>query len=240
MQANITRVVAMLGMAIACHAAVHAEDFEGCVPATEGVAISLAASSADKPIKAVVMGRGERGVVFSNTAYDAPCAWLPLARELVAKGYRVALWRYGGPAPKQLIADLGSVVAELRRRGATKVALVGGSRGGCLSMMTAAEVQPPVAGVVMLSCAAVFNRRDPTPTAPWAAKLQVPVLHLTGERDGTPTLAEARREFDAFASPDKQLVVVPTGGHGDQLLNDPQDGAVVKPQVIAFLDRVTR
>jgi hypothetical protein len=63
-------------------------------------------------------------------------------------------------------------------------------------------------------------------------------LHVTGEGDTTPTLAEARQEFALFPTKDKQLVVLPTAGHGDQLLNDPEDRAQALPALLSFLERV--
>jgi pimeloyl-ACP methyl ester carboxylesterase len=231
--------MAALGFA-ACHAFAQDQAFEGCVPPAEGTPFTVTAAKANTQVKGVVMGRGARAVVFSNTAYNAPCDWLPVARELVARGFQVALWRYTSPGLEQ-IAELGEVVAEVQRRGATKVALVGGSRGGCLSMMASSELQAPVAGVVVLSCAAVFNRRSPTATAPWAARLRAPVLHITGENDAIPTLDEAREEFKAFPVADKKLIIVPkTYAHGDQLLTAPDATAVARPAVLEFVERVTR
>jgi dienelactone hydrolase len=152
----------------------------------------------------------------------------------------VALWSYGSDGLEQ-IGHLSAVVDRVRSNGARKLVLVGGSRGGCLSMMAAAEINPPPAGVVLLSCAAVFNRRNPTPTAAWVAKTRVPVLHVTGENDSIPTLDEARAELAAYPVQDKKLVIVPKSyAHGDQLLSAPEAAAVTKQEVMDFLERVTR
>lgn len=176
--------------------------------------------------------------MFSNTAYNAPCAWLPIARELVAAGHLVVLWSYTRGDLRQ-IADLQAVVAHVRAQDAQRVALVGGSRGGCLSMMVASEAGTvDIAGVAILNCAAVFNRRDPTPTAPWATRLRVPVLHLFGENDTIPSLQEARAEFATFPAADKRLVIVPaTAAHGDQLLTGAA-AAAAKPALLEFIARV--
>ncbi|MES2940560.1 MAG: hypothetical protein V4864_22980 [Pseudomonadota bacterium] len=220
--------------------AAHAQPLDSCVPASEGTAFTVSAPGATEPVSGVVLGRGERAVVFSNTAYNAPCDWLPVARELAAAGHQVALWSYRHGDLQGQLADLNAVVAHVRAAGARRVALVGGSRGGCLSMIAASEAGPPaIAGVAILSCAAVFNRRDPTATAPWAAKLRVPVLHVTGENDTTPPLAEAKAEFALFPAADKRLVVVPaTAAHGDQLLAVPAAAAIARPALLEFLARV--
>jgi pimeloyl-ACP methyl ester carboxylesterase len=230
---------ASIALAAAAFAATaHAQSFEGCVPASEGTPFTVKAGATD--VKGVAMGRGNRAVVFSNTAYNAPCDWLAVARELVAKGYQVALWSYSSGGLEQ-IGELAAVVDEIRRRGAAKVVLVGGSRGGCLSMMASSELKPPVQGVAILSCAAVFNRRSPTPTAPYVAKVKAPLLHITGELDSVPTLDEAREEFKAYPVADKKLLVVPqTGAHGDQLLTTPNAAPTAKPELLDFIDRVSR
>lgn len=224
--------------------AVHAQDsraqpFAGCVPVEEGKAFTLQIRNAE--VKGVVLGQGTRGVVFSNTAVGNACGWLETARELARRGYQVALWSYGSAPGLHQTAELAAVIKELARRGATRVALVGGSRGGCLSMMASSEIGPPVSGVAILSCAAVFNRRDPVPTAPWAAKLRVPLLHITAENDPVPTLGEARSELASFPVADKKLMIVPkSGAHGDALLADLEDSAGVRRTLLEFIDRVTR
>lgn len=216
------------------------ETYEGCVPAAEAQPFSLSRPDAAKPVRGVVLGRGSRAVVFSNTAYDAPCAWLPAARELAAQGFQVVLWRYANEGLAQ-IADLSAIVAELRQRGAQRLVLVGGSRGGCLSMMAASEITPPVSGVAMLSCAAVFNRRQPTPTAAWADRLSVPVLMVTAEHDAIPMLDEARSELARFPVRDKRLLIVPgSAAHGDQLLTAAGAAELAKPAVIEFIHRTTQ
>lgn len=221
-----------------CGTLASAQSLHECAAAPEGTPFSVQSAKSPAAVSGVVLGQGSRAVVFSNTAYNAPCEWLPTARELVARGYQVVLWKYEGGGLEQ-IADLQAVMAEARRRGAQRVALVGGSRGGCLSMMTASEMAEPPAGVAILSCAAVFNRRSPTATAPYAARLKTPLLHLTGEHDGIPTLDEAREEFKLYPSADKQLVVVPgVAAHGDQLLTDPRAAPIAKPALLEFLVRV--
>lgn len=237
--AHFAKLAAALAL-IANSTFASAQSLEQCVPAAEGLHFTVTAPGKSRPVAAVAMGRGTSAVVLSNTAYNAPCEWLPVARELVQKGYQAVLWRYEDGDLTQ-IADLKAIVTHLQGRGAVKIALVGGSRGGCLSMMTASELGPgsPIAGVAILSCAAVFNRRSPTATGAWAAKLGVPLLHMTGENDPIPTLREAREEFAAFPGDDKHLIVVPgTSAHGDQLLTDPSAAQVARPALLQFLGRV--
>lgn len=232
---------ALFVAALACGApGVHAQAQPfACLGAQEGDRFTAKPKAGDA-VQAVAIGRSRRAVVFSNTAYNEPCDWLPFARELAAGGYQVVLWKYASSGLEQ-IGELSAVIAETRRRGAEKVVLAGGSRGGCLSMMTSSEPGVEADGIAILSCAAVFNRRNPTETAPWAAKVKVPLLHITGEGDSIPTLDEARKEFAAYPIADKKLVIVPrTGAHGDQLLSAPDSAASTKAELADFFQRVTR
>lgn len=115
MQLMIKRFSAALGF-IGCSLAAQAQTLESCVPASEGRPFAVTAAKTNTQVKGVVMGRGSRAVVFSNTAYNTPCEWLPMARELVAKGYQVALWGYTSPGLEQIV-EFGEVVAEMQRRG---------------------------------------------------------------------------------------------------------------------------
>src|SRR4029453_17150961 len=62
-----------------------------------------------------------------------------------------------GDARGRVVDDLAAAVAELRRRGVTRVALVGASMGGAAVLIAGTKVQPPVAAVVSLS-----GEADPT------------------------------------------------------------------------------
>ncbi|WP_412542366.1 hypothetical protein R8Z50_07640 [Longispora sp. K20-0274] len=203
--------------------------FSGCVKSDEGAELGVPG------LTGAILGRGERAVVFSNTADGTGCDWVAYAHELVAKGYQVAVWAYGtsGGQPERS-AELKSVVDRVRANGATKVALVGGSRGGCLSVIGGADLRPAVAGVGVLSCAKAYDK--PTDLGPWTAKLSAPTLYILGEQDPNLRADDARADLAAIPATDKKLVVLPgNGAHGDALLGFP----VAKQELTAFLDRVT-
>jgi pimeloyl-ACP methyl ester carboxylesterase len=203
--------------------------YPGCLPEPEGTAFAAGA------VQGAVFGTGTRAVVFSNMAGRDGCDWVPVGRELAAQGFLVAVWSYGRAIGVDQVKELASVVQEVRRRGAAKVVLVGGSRGGCLSMLGATQIQPPVTGLAILSCAGVFNRDDPVKTAPYAVNVRVPVLHLTAEQDYVPTLDEARADLALFPTTDKKLLTLPGAAHGAALLKEP----AAKQELLAFLTRVT-
>lgn len=198
---------------------------------------------ADQPVTVdgMLLGRGTRAVVLSYEWNSTPCAWADLAAELVGRGYLVALWEYGSLTGLDRIRELQAVVDQVRRSGAKRVALVGGSVGGCVSMIGGSRVRPAVAGVAVLSCASWYDVAHRLPTTPLAAKLRVPALYLAGAADSKVPIAEVRKDFAAVAGKDKQLVVVNgSDGHGIGLLLEPGAAKQTKPALLAFLDRVTR
>jgi pimeloyl-ACP methyl ester carboxylesterase len=215
-----------------------ADDRLPCLAPEEGSPFEVEGTGAGR-VRGVALGQGPRAIVFSNTAAGSPCDWIGISRELVARGFMVALWSYAGPPGLGQAAELRAVVGETTRRGAEKVILAGGSRGGCLSLVVATEPELPVAGLVILSCAAVFNRADPVPTAPWAARLRVPLLHLYGEKDAIPTPDEVRGEFALFPAVDKKLRLFPeSAAHGAALLTDATTGAEAREELLRFVARI--
>jgi pimeloyl-ACP methyl ester carboxylesterase len=211
--------------------------------ASPGAKPFSAAVPGDQPVtvRGMLLGSGQRAVVLSYEWNSTPCAWADVAAELVGKGYLVALWEYAGLTGLDRIRELQAVVDQVRRSGAKQVALVGGSVGGCVSMIGASMVRPAVAGVAVFSCASWYDVSHRLPTTPLAAKVRVPTLYLTGATDSRVPVAEVRKDFGAIPAKDKRLIVVNgSDGHGIGLLLDPSAGTQIKPALLAFLDRVTR
>jgi hypothetical protein len=202
----------------------------------EAFSASVAGGSA---VSGVQLGDARRAVVLSYEWGGSPCDWSEVATELVARGYRVALWEYGALTGLDRIKELQAVVDQVRAAGATEVVLVGGSVGGCVSMIGGSMITPAVSGVAVLSCASWYDVEHRLPTTPLAAKLRVPALYLAADRDSLP-IAEVRKDFAAVPAKDKKLVVVAgSTDHGVELLHG-TGAAVAKPALFAFLDRVTR
>ncbi|MEU8227191.1 hypothetical protein [Kribbella sp. NPDC048915] len=208
----------------------------GCpAPDAQPFAAPVAGSTA---VNGVLLGDAARAVVVSYEWGGSACDWAEVATELVARGYRVALWEYGTLTGLNRIKELQAVVDQVRSAGATKVALVGGSVGGCVSMIGGSTITPAVSGVAVLSCASWYDVEHRLPTTPLAAKLRVPALYLAGESDSVP-VAEVRKDFAAVPAKDKKLVVVPgSAAHGIELLEG-TDAATTKQTLFTFLDRVT-
>ena len=126
--------------------------------------------------------------------------------------------------------DVAAAAAELRRRGARKVILVGASMGGTGVVAAAPGIRPAVSGVVDLSGPVGFGGVNALPAA---RKLRRPALFVVGRDDGD-FAAATRALYRAAATKDKELVIAPTSWHGVDLVSLP----AVKRVVLEFIGRV--
>jgi pimeloyl-ACP methyl ester carboxylesterase len=187
-------------------------------------------------LEGAVLGHGKTGVVFAHQVAGDRCQWLPFARELGAKGYRALVFDmrgYGsssGAANTSPHLDVGAAAAELRRRGAKRIVLVGASMGGTGVVAAAPTIRPPVSGLVDLSGPTGFGGVNALPAA---KKLRVPALFAAGRDDGDFATA-TRVLYRAAATKDKTLLIAPTSWHGVDLVSR----ADVKKAVLAFIARV--
>jgi dienelactone hydrolase len=148
-----------------------------------------------------------------------------------------------------VVDDLDAAVAELRRRGVTRVALVGASMGAAAVLIAGTRVRPPVAAVVSLS-----GEPDPTnlvggiPLHAGAVvdQLRVPTMFVVATHDNYASVAETRAMYRAVKAGDKRLEVLSgdfDGLHGWALLKNPATGEEFGPvaaKVAAFLTAHTR
>lgn len=201
-----------------------AQPVAGCLDpqeqAASGVSLPLGPGG---HVDAVIEGSGTTGIVFSNMNVGDLCQWLPTAVLYSRQGYRVAVYNY---SPQAADGDLLAVVAELRRRGATRIALVGASMGGTTSLVAAKRAG--AAAVFELSAPAEYGGMDALAAV---RALAVPTWFGVGEND-TEFLGSARSLYGASGAATKHLEVVPTGAHGTELL-----GAAVDRMMSDFLHR---
>jgi pimeloyl-ACP methyl ester carboxylesterase len=80
----------------------------------------------------------------SATSWAAICASGSRWRGRCRLGYRALVFDFRGY--NRLDDDVVAAVAELRRRGVTKVVLVGSSMGGTAVLLAATRIRPAVAG----------------------------------------------------------------------------------------------
>jgi pimeloyl-ACP methyl ester carboxylesterase len=209
--------------AAATSSAETAEPIAGCIepqdPDLTGVHLQ------PKPgvrLDAVVLGTGSTGIVFSNMSSGDLCSWLPTGLVYARQRYRVALYDYSGGQDAD--ADLRDVAAELRRRGATRIALVGASMGGTTSMVAAEAVH--AVAVFVLSAPDVFDGLDALGAA---AHVTAPSWFGVGE-DDTQFVQSAKDLYAHSAARRKTLKILPSGAHGTELL-----GASVDTMLTNFL-----
>jgi dienelactone hydrolase len=185
------------------------------------------------------VGDGDVGVVLAHESPSDLCPWLPFAKTLADKGYRAFAFdfRGSGASPAQFAAkatrndlDVVGAAAELRRLGAKRVFLVGGSFGGAAVVAATPEVDPQPGGVISLS-----GEPDLLGAMQAAPRVKAPLLDLIARNDGYSSVADNRRLVGAVASTDKQLEVYPGDWHGWDLLYHAPYRARVKALVFDFL-----
>jgi pimeloyl-ACP methyl ester carboxylesterase len=201
---------------------------DGCFTAARGV-IKTVPDAGGGTLTLATVGSGPRVVVLSNESDENLCSWLPLSARLVASGYRVVLWDYGGNLPAN---ELVGLVKRLHSAGTARVVLMGASEGAKASLVAGARIRPQVRGVVSLSAESVLQ--PATMVVNSVRRLHSPLLLVTANQDPYGS-AEAAREFLAAApSPAKRLVTVPGAEHGTALLAG-ASAARTLPAILAFL-----
>jgi len=183
----------------------------------------------------VEVGIGTTGVVLAHQYFSTHCEFMEFARELAAAGLRALAidFRYNGASTggnsARLDLDVVAAAARLRADGAMHVKLVGASMGGTAVLVAAAEIRPPVDGVVSLSGPTYFRGLNAV-RAVKRSRVPVRFLVARGERRFAPDATYLMR---AAAAKDKAILRVSNGGHGSSMLTVP----AAKAFVLAFLAR---
>jgi alpha-beta hydrolase superfamily lysophospholipase len=202
------------------------------------------------PLDGVLAGRGTAGVVLAHEYASDLCGAWPFASYLAKRGFRVFavdLRCFGrsacprGAAAGRVADDLVAAVAELRHRGATRVALVGASMGGSAALIAATRVRPAVAAVVSLSGEAnpTSLLHLPLNARAAAGRLTVPAMFVVANLDQYTSVAETRAMYQAAKTTSKRLLVLPSqfnGFHGWQVLTNVGGGfSATAAQVADFI-----
>jgi pimeloyl-ACP methyl ester carboxylesterase len=213
-----------------------------CLRPAEAAGVFQFPTSDGSTLAGVVVGRGRTGLVLGHQLGSDLCEWLPQARSFARRGYRVLVFDFAGfgesrPGPDSRVDnDVVAATAELRRRGAERVVLVGSSMGGTAVLSAATRIRPPVAGVVSLSGASSFGGVDAQGAM---ARLRVPVV-LVFVADDQHFTEQARVLYRAARVADKRLLVVPGGGHGTSLVEFGPDAPRILAAVRRFIADHTR
>jgi pimeloyl-ACP methyl ester carboxylesterase len=178
-------------------------------------------------LSGAVVGSGSVGAVLIHEYPLDHCGWWPYARYLARHGVRALLFdlRCFGTSecPEgrgHATADVAAAMAELRRRGARRVALVGASMGGAIAVVAAAQLHP--AAVVDLS-----GERDTTGLTPGidadagaaAPGVTAPALFAVARGDRYVPVPDMRAVARRVRSPTKRVIILPAvAGHGWEML----------------------
>lgn len=156
-----------------------------------------------------IYGDGATAIVASHESGGSKGNFQSSGPRMAAAGFTVLAYDNRGDGASsagdsdQRIQDLIAAVDLVRTRGATKVFLLGSSRGGTLSLTGATQI--PVDGVITISAP------PPEQGPALVAAVTAPSLYVNSENDGYADSTQAM--YDAANEP-RQLQLYPGGGHG--------------------------
>ncbi len=204
--------------------------------------------SGDAQLYAVGAGSGRLGVVLVHgSGSRGVCNWAGEIGWLAKAGLNVVGYDQSCVGASTCandvrpVEDLLAVVADLRRRGATKVAVVGASAGGAMPLVAASRSNSGISAVVALSPA---NLATPVSTADApdvtalsvARNIRQPVLYVLAQDDSAASVAEMKSLTTATKG--SRLVLLPPGsGHAQAVLYDPtgQKPSTFRQTFLTFL-----
>jgi predicted alpha/beta hydrolase len=198
-------------------------------------------------LHAAVVDGGRRGVILLHQTDNGLCGWLPYAGVLASRGFQVGLLDFrctfnsscpDGENAHNVTADVKAMAAELRRRGAMSLAVVGASYGGAVAIGTCAAVRADAC--VALSPALYDSKLGGGTTATKVIRsLRVPLLFAVAPDDDS-SPREQNQALLRQARPGIVTVVeLPSGaGHGWETVADPDapgQWSAFSDQLIEFI-----
>ena len=199
-------------------------------------------ASDGQQIKGVVLGSGTAGVVLGHQGNRNLCSWLEFAHALADRGYMalaVDFRGYGGStlkqgSTKQTAADLdiAAAVAELRKRGAQRVVIIGASLGATGGVVAAANIEPAVQGIVQISGPTECCGTDAGAALP---KLKVPILYVVSTDDAE-VYDSMHKMYSDTKVKEKRIVMYEGIDHGTDIL-DGTHGDALQTELLGFLTK---
>jgi pimeloyl-ACP methyl ester carboxylesterase len=198
-----------------------ADDF-GCLSPEQAKTSSVTFPAAQgQVVEAFASGTGGTALVFAHQADGDVCQWVPRAMDLAKDGYRVVAVNSAGSE----VAELTAAAAYARSEGATRVLLIGASKGGTAALSAAGVITPKVDAVVSLSAPATYGGMDASSVVP---TLTMPVFYMAADLDST--FADSTRQLSKATKEAKEndLWIVDGSNHGVNMLRDETNYARLK------------
>ena len=174
-------------------------------------------------------GGGDGVVLAHGSAFDKE-SWRPLAEQLAAKGYRVLAIDFrgwgkstAGSAKDALFEDVLAAVRTLRRGGAARVSVIGGSMGGGAAAEAAARAPGEIDRLVLLS------------PAPVSAPEGIGGDKLVVASANEPAVERIKALYEKAPEP-KRLVLLPGTAHAQHIFRTDQSERLTAT-IIEFLSR---
>jgi pimeloyl-ACP methyl ester carboxylesterase len=207
----------------------------------EGQAIWFRASDGTR-LSGAVLGNGRLGVVLAHGYPSSLCEWTTYAPVLARAGFRVLMLDFRGFGLSRrgptgdYLADIRGAAAELRRRGAERIVLMGSSFGATAVLSAAPTVEPRPAAVISVSPLLTLHDRVSSFSKPavLASRIRSPVLLLWGRGDYRFRPAQARSFVGAVRARASAVATFPGDWHGVSLL---QGVSAANRLVLEFLRR---
>jgi dienelactone hydrolase len=196
-----------------------------CTEPDEGRYLHAAGHTRVTPV--LLLGTGPRGVVVGAQANGGICQMLEFGRELVGKGYHVAVFDWTSPYDEAMMTATAALVAE----GAEKVVLGGFSRGALVGLGVAPSLGSPIVGVFSVSGGP--SAPEGFGTIESLSMFQGPILLIGSENDPLFPAATTQSIAAAHAGPETVLIV-PGSSHALALLSGP-DASRVQASLDEFL-----
>jgi pimeloyl-ACP methyl ester carboxylesterase len=181
----------------------------------------------------VELGAGPNVVILAHQGASDLCIWVPYARTLATRGYRILVFDHRGFGSSgqsghstrrdRVDYDVLGAIRTMRARGARTIVLAGGSLGGAAVLAATARAVPPVDAVMSFSAPTHYEKIDVLAAA---RRISVPALFLAMEED-QPFPDDARTMYEACPATEKRLAIFPGFWHGAPMLRNPEARALV-------------
>jgi alpha-beta hydrolase superfamily lysophospholipase len=179
-------------------------------------------------VYADLYGAGNRGVVLAHGMKFDKASWKVQAEYLASAGFRVAAIDFRGygkshaGAREDMYLDVLAAVTYLRGKGASSVAVIGGSMGGGASANAAAKGGAGAMDRLILLA--------PVPIANPEA-IRCPKFYVTAKRDSI--AAQVQEQFQKAGEP-KELLLLDGDAHAQFLFKSEHNELLLK-EIVRFL-----